>query len=754
MNLWQEWEEQRQELTNRKLRAWCENHYLSFIRMREWREIHFQLKVLVREQGWQLNQKPADYQQLHMSLLAGLLGNIGFRREKSEYLGARNRLFHIFPGSGLFKDRPKWIVSGELLETSQLYAHQVAEISPEWLEPLAKHLIQDEYLEPQYNAKRGEVTARRKRSLFGLLIRDDERLSYKKIDPEICHQIFVREALANGRYRGQAKFFQHNKKVIAELEDIQERARRSDLCPAEEELYDFYVQVVDSSVVDLASFEVWYKKTSAKQPDLLHLDAKSLLQRAELNLREQFPDSLNDGEMRYKLRYQFDPNAKSDGVTVELSLESLQSFPQYLGDWLVPGMLEEKVVSMLRSLPKKIRRELLPISDKARDFVLQVDPSNMPLRESLANWLSRHKGIDVGVGDFDSSGLPNYFHMNYALLNEQAKVVEQGRDLVNLKQKYRQHAQAAVETLSSEEQEHISATSWQFGDIPEAKQVKHQGRNLKLWIGFEDRVDKVSLRSFSQPIEAQQSSVKGLARLYYFANKQGVQYLEKELFKGKTLQITSFLYKDRQQLAEEIILSAITHCFDCQLQNIRTEKAFNTELAKGKAELVPEAMRLEKIALEMADITRQIKASLSELGAGYDEVKSDINSQITKLLSPGVFFDTEPKWHEQFSRYFKAILLRLQKLESRGLKPDQQAQKLVEFEQQKYTQLKQFVMQDTQRTWPELENYRWMIEEYRISLFAQPMKTIMPVSAKRLEKAIKTIEMAQKSFVSRSGRDS
>ena len=754
LNLWQEWEDQRQELTNRKLRAWCEKHYLSFIRMREWRDIHFQLKLLAREQGWKLNKKPADYQQIHMSLLAGLLGNIGFRRDKSEYLGARNRLFHIFPGSGLFKERPKWIVSGKLLETSQLYAHQVAEIEPEWLEPLAKHLIQDEYLEPQYNAKRGEVTARRRRSLFGLVIRDDERISYKKIDPEVCHQIFVREALANGRYRGRGKFFQHNKKVIAELEDMQSRARRSDLSPTEEDLYDFYSAAVDSSVLDFASFESWYKTASNRQPNLLYLDSSALLKRAELNLRDQFPDRLSDGGVLYKLRYQFDPNAKSDGVTVELSLESLQSFPQYLGDWLVPGMLEEKVVSMLRSLPKRSRRELLPISDKARDFVLQVSSEDMPLREKLANWVSRNYGIEVTSGDFDSSSLPDYFHMNYALLNDQRKIVEQSRDLVSLKERYRQHAQAAVETLSTDKQEDISATSWQFGEIAKSKEIKHQGRKLKLWLGFEDKEDSVSLRSFSQPLEAQQVSIKGLARLYYLANKQGIQYLQKELFKGKTLQITNFLHKDKQQLVEEIIFSAIVDCFDCQLSNIRSEKAFNAELAKGKAALVPAAMKLEKIALDMADMARQINTNMSQLGAGYNEVKSDIDAQMAILLSPGIFFDTPAKWREQFFRYFKAILSRLQKLESRGLKPDQQAQRLVELEQKRYLELKAFVLQDTQRAWPELDSYRWMIEEYRISLFAQPMKTLMPVSEKRLQKATQDIETARKNFISRPGAQS
>lgn len=747
LNIWEAWENKRQSLTNRQLRSWCERNYLSFNRMREWRDIHRQLRILVKEQNWKENQQPAQFQQIHESLLTGLLSHIGFRRDNSEYLGARNRVFRIFPGSSMFKERPKWIVAGEMIETSQLFAHQVAAIEPEWLESLAAHLIQDEYLEPSYSSKRGEVTARLRRTLFGLLLRDDQRVSYKKIDPSACHQIFVREALANGRYRGKAKFLQHNIGVIRELEELQDRARRSDLSPSEEDLYDFYAARVEDEVLDHASFETWYKKISEGQPERLFLDRDKLLQRAELNLRDQFPNRIEEGGQTYPLRYQFDPNAESDGVTAEINLESLQGFPQYLGEWLVPGMLEEKVSLLLRSLPKKVRRTLLPINDKAQQFALDESATNSPLTENLCNWLIRTQGVEISFADFDTSVLPTYFRMNYALIGDKGERLEQTRDLVELKTRYRQHAETAVETLSSKQELDIEVTQWDFGELAEYREIQHLGRALRVWPGLEDAGSSVRVRSFSTPLLAAKVSRRGLARLYCLSNKQAYQYLSKELFKGKALQLIAFGHGDKEALVEEVILTSVSECFDLKLENVRTKSQFEQELEKGRAELVPKAMELEKLVLKMAQTGQDIGSSLSDLNRNYQDIKKDIANQMQNLLCEGVLFDTQSKWRLQLPRYLTAIQGRLQKLESRGVEPDAQARLFVDAEWQRYLQLYDYREQDNQRGWPELDTYRWMIEEYRVSLFAQPMKTFLPVSKKRLDKLILEMEKSGKSFL-------
>ncbi len=749
LNIWNAWESERQALTNRQLRTWCERNYLSFMRMREWRDIHRQLRILAHEQNWKENQKPAQFQEIHESLLTGLLSHIGFRRDNSEYLGARNRIFKIFPGSSLFKARPKWIVAGEMLETSQLFAHQVAAIEPEWLEPLAAHLIQDEYLEPSYDSKRGEVTARLRRTLFGLLLRDDQRVSYKKVDPEACHQIFLREALANGRYRRASRFLQHNKSVILELEELQDRARRSDLSPSEEDLYDFYAARVDKEVLDYASFDSWLKNINAEQPERLFLDRDKLLQRAELNLRDQFPDRLQEAGITYPLRYQFDPNADSDGVTAEINLESLQGFPQYLGEWLVPGMLEEKVSLLLRSLPKKARRSLLPINDKAQQFTLDVTAINSPLTETLCNWLIRSQGVDLSFDDFDSSVLPAYFRMNYALVGDSGERLENTKDLAELKNRYRQHAEEAVVTLSSQEDLDVEVTEWSFGELAEHKEIQHQGRTLRVWPGLEDRGSSVQIRSFSTALEAAKVSRRGLARLYCLSNKQAYQYLGKELFKGKTLQLISFDHKDKEALVEEIILTAVSECFEVNLGKVRSKSQFEQELNKGKPELVPKALELEKLVLKMGQTAQDINSSLKGLGKNYQDLKQDIANQMQYLLCAEVFFDTQSKWRTQLPRYLTAIQGRLQKLESRGADPDAQARLLVDPEWQRYLQLHDYRQQDNQRDWPELDTYRWMIEEYRVSLFAQPMKTVLPVSKKRLDKLVSDMEKSGKSFIAR-----
>ncbi|MEQ9023142.1 MAG: ATP-dependent RNA helicase HrpA, partial [Pseudomonadales bacterium] len=361
LNIWNAYQENRQNLSNRKLDDWCRKHFLSPLRMREWREVHFQLSLMSRELGWKTNQNPPDYKSLHRALLSGLITQIGVQQENKEFLGTRNRRFRIFPGSYLAKKPPKWVFSAQMLDTSQLFAHQVAKLDPEWLLGIADHALQTDYYEPFYHVRRGEIMARMRYSLFGLVISDRHKVSYKTIEPDICHELFIREALANWKYRGKGVFFQHNRDICDRLEELEDRTRSGKLMVDEEQLFQFYLERIPAGVNDQASFEAWRAEAETKNPNILFLDEESLTASVDQEKLIEFPDSLEWQGLNFQLSYKFQPGSEEDGVTLHVPVDQLHQVPEHLVEWLVPGLLKDKLVAVLKSLPKRYRRELVPI---------------------------------------------------------------------------------------------------------------------------------------------------------------------------------------------------------------------------------------------------------------------------------------------------------------------------------------------------------------------------------------------------------
>ena len=742
LNIWDAWNEQRELLPRRQLSRWCEQNYLSPARMFEWRDIHRQLHILVVQEGWRENIKAAEYRQIHEALLTGLLSRIGFRRDNNEYLGARNRPFFLFPGSGQFKQRPKWVVAAEMIETKQLYAHQVAAIEPEWLPPLAEHLIQKEYLEPQYSERRGEVTARERISLFGLLLSEDKRVSYKSIEPQLCRQIFIRQALVEGKYKTKAPWQRHNLKLMEELRELERRARRVDICPDDAGLFAFFSALVDASVCDRASFERWRRHAETRNQQVLFLDREHWLRRANFNLLDQFPDHIDWKGIRYPLRYEFDPLGKSDGVTLELGLEQLAGCPPHLGDWLVPGLLLEKVEKLLRTLPKTSRRQLQPVADRAMDFIAACEPSDQPLTTAICSWLHKSLGLRNEESDFDPSRLDDFYRMNYRLLDGEGKKLIEERTLSALQSAYRQNAQAAVADMEITDESERRLSNWPEEGVPEFVDRRYQGRTVRLWPGLEDNNDVVLLRHFEHPQRAADSSRRGLARLYLLQMAQACKYLRKELFRGQELALTPLGHRDKW--VDLILLAAANSLITTPLYSLRSSSDFQQQLETISAAFVPRAMELEKLLLQITSLYRPLSARIDALAGSFKEVKDDARAQLDRLLDSSQFLHTPMDWQKQVPRYLQGLDARLDKLQSRGLDKDLEALALVQKEMNRWQQLCQFVESDTGNSWPQLVEYRWLIEEYRISLFAQPMKTLRPVSQKRLDVVAEKLEIAKK----------
>ncbi len=750
LNLWNSWQQQRQELSRRQFREWCRKNFLSLQRLHEWWDVHRQLRLTAREQGWKENQKSAAYKEVHESLLNGLLMQVGFRRDRAEYLGTGNRTFQIFPGSSQYKQRPKWVVAGEFLETSRLFALQVAEIEPDWLLPLADHLIQREYLEPLYSNRRGEVTAREKCSLSGLVLGEDKRVSYKSIDPAACRDIFIREALVAGRYGDRAKFMQHNRRLVEEIEDFQKRLRRTDLMPDEEERAALFEQILPSDIVDRASFEHWRRAEEKHNPQVLFYDAEQWRRRARFELQDQYPDQLHWQGVSYPLKYEFDPRGEADGVTLVLSLEQLNGFPRWLPDWLVPGLRLEKAEALMRSLPKQWRRQLQPVNSRAMDFVNQVQPDNQPMVSALANWIRSSLGLQVEENAFEPARLDSWYKMNIRLLDGEGRQLAQSRDPDELLATYRQQAGEAIREVRSEALDEQAISEFPQQGISAWADIRREGGSVRVWTGLEDRNGEVWLRYFEHPREAQQASGNGLARLYLLGCRQAEKYLRKELFKHNELELVPLPRGKRDTWVDALLLAAVSDLANTRLNEVPDSDTFERELKQVQSGLIPHAIELETRLVQVARAWREVSAALAELDPAMQSVAEDMREQAARLLDPDSYRAMPADWRPELGRYLEAMQKRLQRLSSKGLQPDLDAQQLFSLQWQRLQRLEAFAADDDESDWPELTDFRWMLEEFRVSLFAQPMKTRRPVSQKRLDTLVEKVEIAEKRAMVRS----
>lgn len=748
VGLWDYFETQRQELSQNQLRKLCKKEFLSYLRLREWRDVHHQLCVAVKDLGVRVNSEPANYESIHKALLTGLLGNLGFNHEEREYLGARNRKFSIFPGSSLVKKTPKWIMAAELIETSKLFAHTVAKIEPEWITAAAEHLIKRQHFEPHYDSRSGQVMVFEKITLYGLTIVEKKSVSYSHIDPAQCREVFIRAALVEGQYDQHPKrkslrnknpetdFFAHQLQLLAELEELESKARRRDIVVDEQVIFDFYNERIPVHVVNLAGFEAWRKKAEQEKPKLLFLTREILMRHGAGDITQaQFPNELEWRGMVFPLSYHFEPNHAFDGVSIHVPMSVLHQVPEQRLEWLVPGMLREKCIGLIKSLPKNLRKHFVPVPDVVDKILATLAPDNKPLSEALTQQLKRLTGVDIPKEAWLETSVDDYYRFNIHVVDDKGKIIASGRDLTPLRDKYRERVQQNIQSAATDiERDGIIA--WDFAELPQAIQLPRGGISIRAYPALVDKQTSVALQVLDNPLQALDLTQRGITRLIFLALNQTVKYLQKELLKGQEVALTLAGIGNRDQVADDLIMAAIKQLALADQQQLpRSHAAFEAAVYLVKDKLILQAQELASQLIAslklLVEIKKQLKQQKNMLMLAF--TISDINHQLTQLFYPGLVYKTPAQWLHQYPKYMRGIQ---QRLEKAALNPQKDKLQLAEVAPH-WQRLVDYLAKEgdyrlAQNS--ELLDYRWWIEELRISLFAQTLKTQVPVSDKRLDK--------------------
>ncbi|SDC15599.1 ATP-dependent helicase HrpA [Massilia sp. PDC64] len=754
--------------SNRQLQDNCRENFLSQLRLREWRDVHSQLLTIVKEQGWRLNDAPATYEQLHMALLTGLLGNIGYKMEDDSgaYLGARGIKFHIWPGSTLGKKAGKWIMAAELVETTRLYARCIAQIQPEWVEKIGGHLLKKSWGEPRWEKRTAQVTASERATLYGIVVYSQRRINYAQHNPAEAREIFIRDALVAGDYETRSPFFAHNHKLIKEIENLEHKSRRLDVLVDDQLIHAFYDKEIPSDVVNGAGFEKWYKDASRDNPKLLYLNREELMRHEAAGVTtELFPKTMNVTGIEMGLSYHFEPGSPRDGVTLTVPLFALNQIPRERADWLVPGMLKEKVQLLLKSLPQKLRRHCVPLPEyAARFFERNEDPVRFgrgDLIDALIADIHAQTGVRVMTTDFKLETLPAHLFMNFKVVDEHGRQLDMGRNLATLqaelggqaRQSFQRMAettpaasQAVAKPLTSQSAQapapakgkpapaapaaptaHTNITSWTFGELPELLEITQGKITL---IGFPALVDKgthCDLEVFDDPNVAARTHRIGLRRLFALQFKDQLKFAEKNVPGLQQMGMQFMSVGTPEELREQIVNKAIE--IACLQDPLPIDAAsFNKRKDEGKG-------RIGLLINETARLAGQILAEFHGLPKRLQglppAVASDMQAQLQGLVHKRFIAETEYSQLAHFPRYLKAMNVRLEKLRAN---PSRDAQLMAEW-QTAATQFQRTVKnQPLKNLDPRMVEFRWMLEELRVSLFAQELRTPMPVSSKRLQK--------------------
>ncbi len=733
--------------SNKDLLNQCHSNFLSFLRLKEWRELHAQLLDIVSEMELKLNEKEANYEQIHKALLSGLLGNIGFKDGESEsYAGARGIRFHIAPGSALKKTRPKWVMTAELVDTSKLYARCVAKIEPDWIEPLARGLTESHYSDPRWDRKMGMVNAWERVSLYGLTIIPKRRVHYGPINSAEAREIFIREALANGDFDTRAAFFVANERLIAEVEELEHKARRQDVLIDEHQLFAFYDARVPADIYNAASFEKWRTEVEKLNPRLLYLTREDLMRHgADAITAVQFPEKMLLDGVEISLKYRFEPGHVLDGVTATIPLALLNQLNPVQTEWLVPGMLREKLTYLIKALPKTFRRVCVPVPEFVTSFLEYLEnkqlPSsshendgyrNLPLLETLAAYIQHKTTLKISRDDWNLNDTPAHHLMNFSVVDDAGRELAMGRDWHALKKQLGSAAQLTFRNASPDI-EKTGLKQWDFGDLPQTLSFERDGLKVTGYPALEDDVEAVSVKLFDTERDAVHHHRKGVCRLMRFELKEQMKQLEKGLpnFNQYALVLRSVITPD--DLRDDMIAAIADRAFigDDELPRSNADFMKLKQRARTRLPAVTEAVARQAQAI--ATEYQLLVQKQSQMAATVNRLKRDLDQQIGLLVFKGVFSQTPWEQLQHIPRYLKALRLRIEKHPANPERDGKNAASvgLIWLRWQDKVNALQQAHQEIPQT---LLDYRWLIEELRVSLFAQELKTPFPVSMKRLEK--------------------
>ncbi len=787
------------KLSNRQYEQLLRQNFVSMRRVREWRDIHSQLHTVVAEHKWRLNSQPASYEQLHLSMLAGLLGNIGCKLEtdgaSGEYLGARSIKFYPHPGAHLVKKPGRWIVAAELVETTRLFGRGLAAIEPQWLEQVGGHLLKKQLLDPHWEKKTAEVNALERATLYGVVVYSGRRVNYSRVDLPGAREIFMREALIGGQWDCKWPFLQANQKLIEQVQDLEHKARRQDVLVDDELIYAFYDQQLPFDVCSGYSFDNWYREASKKPDYLMPMPARGatpvaksrllLLTREELMRHEAagittqaFPKTIRLGGVDCAATYLHEPGDAKDGLTVSVPLFVLNQVNEERCEWLVPGMLKDKIQALLKTLHQRPRSRLVPLPESASNM---AEALNLPevfghgaLIDAVLKQVRAATALEVVRADLKADMLSAHLFMNFRVVDEHGRQLGSGRNLAALKAELGAQARGAFQVLAGLKLASVAAvppdfkpnqplapvkttqaaiknevnvaeprvqryTAWTFGELPELLEIQKAGQLLIGYPGLVDVGDAVSIEVFDEPAVAAARHRAGLRRLFALQLKDALKYLEKNLPELQKMAV-SYMQVGKnadgsgsggtlEELREQIIGVALDRAF--LLEPLPTDAgAFKKRLEEGRARLTlicSEVARLAGAILQdYAVAARKIKDTRNAPAVSVDAAE-----QLARLMPRQFLAVTAWTALQHFSRYLKAVTARLEKYRA---DPARDAARLKELQplEQRYWRLlaeRKGVLDD------RLQEFRWLLEELRVSLFAQELRTPQPVSVKRLEKA-------------------
>ncbi|WP_344262250.1 ATP-dependent RNA helicase HrpA [Actinomadura napierensis] len=746
LNLWNYLREQQKELSGSAFRRMCKNEFLHFLRVREWQDLHGQLKQVAKSLGVTLNTADAPPDRIHVSLLAGLLSHIGLMdtdkgekdgkpRRGQEYVGARGAKFAVFPGSALFKKPPRWVMSAELVETSRLWARVNARIEPEWIEPLAQHLVKRNYSEPHWSKKQAAVMAHEKVTLYGVPIVADRRVNYGSIDPALSRELFIRHALVEGDWETHHRFFHDNRALLDEVEELEHRARRRDILVDDETLFDFYDERIPEDVVSGRHFDAWWKTARRSDPDLLGFEKSMLINETAGGVSEaDYPDVWKQGPLRLRLTYQFEPGTDADGVTVHVPVQVLNQVRPDGFEWQVPGLRTELLTELIRSLPKQLRVNFVPAPDYARKVLERVAPRTEPLLDVLERELTAMTGVPVARETWDTSRLPAHLRITFRVVDDRGRTLGEGTDLDELKRRLAGKVRGTLSKAASTV-ERSGLTEWTIGELPRTYEQKQAGYDVKAYPALTDEGESVAVRMYETEAEQRRAMWLGTRRLVLLNAPSPVKLIQGRLTNQGKLALSHNPHGSVAALFDDCVTAAADRLIAEAGGPAWDEDGFRALYDRVRADLHDATAQVvglvERILAESHELDRRLRGTTS---LTLVPALTDIRAHLAALVHPG--FVTETGWARlaDLPRYLRALRTRLDKLpENPGR--DRMLAHQVEVLRQEYEQTLQR-LHPSRRDEEPARQVRWMLEELRVSLFAQQLGTRFPVSDKRIRKAM------------------
>ncbi|PLR30295.1 ATP-dependent RNA helicase HrpA [Chimaeribacter coloradensis] len=737
VNLWDYLKQQQKALSSAQFRKLCRSDFLNYLRVREWQDIYTQLRQVVKELGLPVNSLPAEYREVHCALLTGLLSHIGQKdTDKQEFTGARNARFAVFPGSGLFKKPPKWVMVAELVETSRLWGRIAAKIEPEWIEPLAQHLIKRSYSEPHWEKSQGAVMATEKVTLFGLPIVAARPVNYSKIDPALCRELFIRHALVEGDWQTRHAFFRANLKLLAEVEELEHKSRRRDILVDDETLFTFYDQRIGHEVISARHFDSWWKKQPA---DLLNFEKAMLIKEGAASISAlDYPNFWHQGNLKLRVTYQFEPGADADGVTVHIPLPLLNQVEDQGFEWQIPGVRRELVIALIKSLPKPVRRNFVPAPNYAEAFLARTTPLAMPLLDALEKELRKMTGVTVSREEWQWDQVPDHLKITFRVVDEKNKTLREGKDLAALRQQLKEKVQETLSAVADDGIEQSGLHLWSFGALPERYEQKRGGYQVRAFPALVDEKESIGIRLFDSEPEQQQAMWQGTRRLLLLNIPSPIKYLHEKLPNKAKLGLYFNPYGK--------VLELIDDCIACGVDKLIAEfggpawdeagfaRLHEFVRARLNETVVEIAQQVEQILTAVFNINKRLKGRVDMSMA---LALSDIKSQMSGLVYRG--FVTRNGWKKlpDTLRYLQAIERRMEKLPTDPHRDRAQMLKVEQVQQAWQQWLNK--LPPARREAPEVTEIRWMIEELRVSYFAQQLGTPYPISDKRILQAMEQL---------------